>query len=602
VDRQKGGVVSMRTGLEQFPSIPESDRLALASATHLIEDTDQLLESACTPARIHALAETTRIPFTRLARYASLADLVRVKGVGPALAELLVSALAVATVHELANADPVILHEKLAAFQSESDSGLRMPSLEELRQACSEARELRPRLSLHREAYDPHFRQKLFQEAWKSRKRMFRPTLGSIAGMFILPVGLILAVIYLYLVPNSPRPISAYPQINQIIWTAQRLNYDLLAYSTLAIAVLLLGVALILLGIYALFIYFGDTWLVLLLFNSPALHKVFEKVIMQEGKKGQGKKIGKDEKKSKGEKNPSRALWWVVGTFAILFLAVTGMALYMILIQSASSSAVLAEIAKFIIPGGVLIATAAFLPELRYTLSLTREEMVPEDAVKRICVYRMYNLLPLLVLIGLLVKVLVPLTITWHTCLYQDRLVPAVTQQFMQKGQQLRHMVSTDTKMEETRKFAIWMVEVSMPDKMQTLASESITNNLTDINSGITAALNMVVWIVLTAFLMYFVVPYLMLGGWKRGLFYMIVIGLSYWIGELFVENAPAWFALPEKSGSRFLVAAFFVFITTLFFDWIFGLVVNRRKVCPACQSEQPAESHYCSQCGFQQE
>ncbi len=49
-------------------------------------------------------------------------------------------------------------------------------------------------------------------------------------------------------------------------------------------------------------------------------------------------------------------------------------------------------------------------------------------------------------------------------------------------------------------------------------------------------------------------------------------------------------------------VAAFFVFITTLFFDRVFGTLVNKSRLCPACQSEQPGQARYCSNCGFQQE
>jgi hypothetical protein len=49
-------------------------------------------------------------------------------------------------------------------------------------------------------------------------------------------------------------------------------------------------------------------------------------------------------------------------------------------------------------------------------------------------------------------------------------------------------------------------------------------------------------------------------------------------------------------------VAAFFVFVNNLFFDRVFGTLVNKSRLCPACQSEQPGQARHCSNCGFQQE
>lgn len=574
----------MRYSLEQFPSIPESDRQALSAAPLLIGDTDQLLERAGTQARLRSLAGSSGIPFKRLARHACLADLTRVSGVGPAQAELLVAAHAAATVQQLALANPLTLQARIAGFLAETGSQTQLPALEQLQQTCAEAGELRPRLSLRKESHDPKFREKLFAEARVARKHQFLLMLGIVGGVMLLPLALMLAYTYLNVIPNSPQYISAYQDFNQILRDVPRLSFEIPIYSTLVFAAILLGMALILITVYVLISYFSDTWLVLLFFPSPALHRFFKKV------------NGVDQKKQ------YHNLWRVVGIFIVVLLLLTGTALYMIFVQEASSSSIMEMMAKFVIPGGVFAAVVAFVPDLRYTLALARRKRYPEEAVKRLCVYRMVNILPIPVLIFLLSRLALPLSLSWHAGIYQERLVPETMHKFAQKAGQMRQLVSTDAQRETTRKYLVYLLEEELPGRLQSISAASQEKTVAEFNGYITGGLNMVIWIVITAFLLYFVVPYLLLGGWQRGIFYMIMIALSYWIGELCVEYSPAWFGLPEDSWGRLPAAAFFVFVTTLFFDWVFGTLVNKSRLCPACQSEQPRQARYCSNCGFQQE
>lgn len=574
----------MRYSLEQFPSIPESDRQALSSAALLIGDTDQLLERGGTQARLRSLAGSSGIPFKRLARHACLADLTRVSGVGPAQAELLVAAHAAATVQQLALADPLMLHARIAAFLAETGSETQLPALELLQQAYAQAGELRPRLSLRKESHDPKLRRQLFAEALAARKHQFLLMLGIVGGVVLLPLALMLAFVYLNVIPNSPRYMTAYQDFNQILRDVPRLSFEIPIYSTLVFAAIILGMALILITVYGLISYFIDTWLVLLFFPSPALHKFFKQV------------NGVDQKKQ------NRNLWRVVGIFIIVLLFLTGTALYMTFVQEASSNDIMEMMAKFVIPGGVFAAVVAFVPDLRYTLSVARRNRYPEEAVKRLCVYRMANLLPIPVLIFLLARVALPLSLSWHAGIYQERLVPETMQKFAQKARQMRQLVSTDAQRETVRTYLVYLLEEELPGKLRSISAASQEKTMAEFNGYITAGLSMVIWIVITAFLLYFVAPYLMLGGWQRGIFYMIMIALSYWIGELCVEYSPAWFGLPENNWSRLPVAAFFVFITTLFFDWVFGTIVNKKRLCPACQSGQPGQARYCSNCGFQQE
>ena len=116
------------------------------------------------------------------------------------------------------------------------------------------------------------------------------------------------------------------------------------------------------------------------------------------------------------------------------------------------------------------------------------------------------------------------------------------------------------------------------------------------------AALNMVVWIALTAMLLLFVVPYLILGGWWRGLFYIFILWISFFLENWLTVISPTWFRLPHGGVIAWLFASVFIFINALFFDWLFDVGTQRKKVCPACKAELDRESLFCSECGFQQE
>jgi hypothetical protein len=159
-----------------------------------------------------------------------------------------------------------------------------------------------------------------------------------------------------------------------------------------------------------------------------------------------------------------------------------------------------------------------------------------------------------------------------------------------------------DADKENWRDYTISMVDyLILPDlEIQGLVITPDDQSVAEI--GLPAALNMVVWIALTAFFLLFVLPYLILGGWGRGIFYIIVLGLSFALENRLTLYAPTWFSLSPNGLSRVLFVAFFVFVNALFFDWLFDTITNRKKACPACKLEMDKVSLYCSQCGFQQE
>ena len=118
---------------------------------------------------------------------------------------------------------------------------------------------------------------------------------------------------------------------------------------------------------------------------------------------------------------------------------------------------------------------------------------------------------------------------------------------------------------------------------------------------GFPILLNLIFWVVIISYLMLFVIPYLAMGGWWKGLFYMFILGLSFFSENVLQKVAPEWFMLSTGSLPSILIIAFFVFANALFFDWLFELGAEKGKVCPSCHTHLDILDNYCSGCGFVQ-
>jgi hypothetical protein len=118
---------------------------------------------------------------------------------------------------------------------------------------------------------------------------------------------------------------------------------------------------------------------------------------------------------------------------------------------------------------------------------------------------------------------------------------------------------------------------------------------------AIPVALNIVAWTVISAYLLLFVVPYLILGGWLRGVFYMLILGISFFTENLLSRYAPDWFRLPPNTAGHLLFVAFFVFANAILFDWIFEVATDTSRPCPSCQALLDGNVLFCQHCGLLQ-
>ena len=106
-----------------------------------VTSTEKLLENATTKKQRKELSEATGISEAQLLKFANMADLFRVKGIGQEFSELLEKS-GVDTVPELAQRNAENLTAKMEEVNAEKNLTRRTPSLSEVTKWVNEAKEL----------------------------------------------------------------------------------------------------------------------------------------------------------------------------------------------------------------------------------------------------------------------------------------------------------------------------------------------------------------------------------------------------------------------------------------------------------------------------
>lgn len=111
-----------------------------------VNTTDKLLESTLSPKQRKDLAETSGVSDKLILKFANMADLFRITGVGQEYAELL-EAAGVDTVPELAQRNAANLTEKMEEVNEEKKLVRRTPSLTMVEKWVEEAKSLPRKLT-----------------------------------------------------------------------------------------------------------------------------------------------------------------------------------------------------------------------------------------------------------------------------------------------------------------------------------------------------------------------------------------------------------------------------------------------------------------------
>lgn len=112
-----------------------------------VKDTDSLLQNALTAAQRKTLAEKTGLTEARILKFANMADLYRISGVGSEYSELL-EAAGVDTVPELAQRNAANLVQAMTAVNQEKKLTRQVPTESEVSRWIEQAKTL-PRMIEH---------------------------------------------------------------------------------------------------------------------------------------------------------------------------------------------------------------------------------------------------------------------------------------------------------------------------------------------------------------------------------------------------------------------------------------------------------------------
>lgn len=111
-----------------------------------IKTVEDLLEAGATRTGRSKLAEATGISEKFILTWVNMADLFRIKGIGPQFAELL-EAAGVDTVKELRNRNAQNLHAKLVEVQAEKKITRAVPGLSQVEDFIEQAKALPPKVT-----------------------------------------------------------------------------------------------------------------------------------------------------------------------------------------------------------------------------------------------------------------------------------------------------------------------------------------------------------------------------------------------------------------------------------------------------------------------
>lgn len=594
----------MHYALDEFNIIPENARQQLAHAG--IHNTDYLLLRAATPKQRQTLAKETRLDEVEISQYCGVADLVRIKGVGPAFAQLIVACGLARNVQELVSvlggetlSNPNSARLRTAQQESmkqaaaaaaqvlsmrQKDLGLntRPPSPRELAEIGEEALELRPRIVFP----DPQENEDFRQFTWDKYKKETYQSLkisGSILGFLALSIGFLFTITNIYTRSKIKQQSIWHDELGQIGVRLMDRVLGGLNETLIAITLIILAGLLILLAINQIISFLQNTWLVVFMFNRKAYQDYFISISSADLKKR------------------VRASWRAVGIFGLIVLGLLFFYSRMIL-NDLPMDEFLQKIRLPVSISGVLIGLVVSFPLLGFYWSEYRQKPdFDQTAAQRYLVYYLSKVLVIPVMILLLVWVALPIALRTHTDYSQKHIIPDLRRDILSFQAEIINLEIQDEKADARRQLALKRLEEDILPQIEDMIFIPLEGDSGIFTYAIPVAMNMVIWVALSSYIALFVFPYLLLGGCRRGLLYVLILGVSFFTENVLAAKAPQWFSLPPGSPQGILTIAFFVFANALFLDWVFDRFTERTKPCLLCNQIVDEKDLFCSTCGHVQ-
>ena len=635
----------MKYRLEDFSCISAQERECLAS--HGICSADDILQRMSLPEQRKQFHKSTRIPIENLTRWAGVADLLRIKGMGTVTAELLVHSGQVHSLQqfidrmilEAANHDrettgwqaiqrglkslgsflsrtlslprpskeipasAVVSHKRIAEreivrtaaqrlrqnlsiYAKEKSTRKNIPSVSRLAELAEEAVELRPRLVLAMNDGDELFRQTMKARAWRLCKVglvLMATTLG-----FLVVFETVATLISVGHIRDLTEPLQSAPAGPAQIFSAlvnvsgEAAIGSSVIFAAVIVAVVAFGSSVVVLS--PMFVSYPASTLLM----NNALHRsFFIKAIQVPLRREQRLSLA------------------ALILFALVLLPLA-ISTYFIDFDMSTQSLNPYSLPAALFGGFIgLVASSATYSHVLVGVSIDWER--ERESLKRYLLYMLIHIIEAFVGMYLMFYLVSAGTNSVYNLIYERSILPNYLQSMDQTCEQESLKLADN---DPTSPLYIPIKdECDQFIKPLVIALHERSIRLLDPNvslwgqadaSMIWAINTVMVWMVLTGALLMFVLPYLSIGGWWRGVFYIALLFAASRLEDLLRANSTRVLGLDASTFGTTLIIGFFILTSALLFDWVYDFLTEKKKVCPNCHSL--IENHvYCPVCGLAQ-
>jgi hypothetical protein len=256
-------------------------------------------------------------------------------------------------------------------------------------------------------------------------------------------------------------------------------------------------------------------------------------------------------------------------------------------------------VVSVLVPVMVLLA---FVPTTRYLLRRSRTHGALSPHVVRSLAA--YNTFTTIIHLGILIGVLqaFPTLLTapaaWASAVYVDRVETAQERAELALASSMQGSLNDDT----GAAVRGWVRDLEARFAM---AGTGLGTTIGGIGPALNRLRAYLTPSLLLAAVFAIVLPFLILGGWLRGAFFVLLLAAVSWteIGaqRYVTANLFRWFELDETSRMVPLLVGLAVFGNAIVFEWVYELVLERKGTCVDCQADIERGAALCPVCGMRQ-
>jgi hypothetical protein len=572
-----------------------------ALAERGITDTDALLTVARSPRQRRDLAAAIGVDASDLDLWASVADLVRVASLPPMAAELVVRSGVARSVQELALAlpaevrpvaDPLDLgagpmaldvEARLRAYAARHGLAASVPWTHELRQAGDEARDLRPRLVTRATPIEADIEAKLAQVRAKTL-RNDRRTFWRLLVFLSALAGLGAAFVTWSLRQQADQGFDTLlgdGLPNEAVPFIETLRSVFMAYLTAnawALVAMLAGVMLTFVALFLAHRLVTEGWRWL---GTRVVLRTYE------ARAAYTDLLGFEATKLD---YLSKVLWATIGAAAVLGVG-------FVIASPDEMDRRLVLVLAAIVPPAIV---AVFWPSTRYLMRRWRTHGALSAPVVRNVVA--FNVFAVVVQVGFVITTLYAfpqaLRVAGNvsTAVFQHRTAAVDAAYASELERHAEHWSPSGHDGDTTGLIADVRGRLAGLGDLWSELPDEIARTLTSFGTYLTPSL-----VLAAVFAVVF--PFLILGGWLRGAFFVLLLAAVSWTelgAQRYVTaNLTRWFALDANAGIVPLLVGIAVFGNAIVFEWIYELVLERRSTCEECGAEVERGAAFCPACGM---